>query len=250
MTIIQTFFNSYGEPLIIVDAADFEVANDYMLRGGDLTGSADSKSGTLSAWIRLDEGNGTAMRIVDNTGSGFIFVRRSDDIFGVQAENAAGTTILLLLSATTYTAAATWLHVLASWDLASATGHLYINDVSDLAASPTLTDDTIDYTKAEWSVGADVAGGNQLGGCIAELYLAQGQYLDLSIVSNRRKFISASGKPVFLGTDGSQPTGTAAIVYQHLDDGEAVANFATNAGTGGDFTIVDSLATCSSSPSD
>ena len=90
----------------------------------------------------------------------------------------------------------------------------------------------------------------KLKGFFAEVSFAFGQSLDFSIVSNRRKFLSAGGKPVFLGADGSLPTGTAPIIYQHLDDGEAVANFATNRGTGGDFTITGTLDTGSTSPSD
>ena len=74
-------------------------------------------------------------------------------------------------------------------------------------------------------------------GALAEVYFAPGQYLYFSIASNRRKFISRTGKPVHLGTTGMLPTGTAPLVYHHLDDAEAVANFATNRGTGGNFTI-------------
>jgi hypothetical protein len=39
-------------------------------------------------------------------------------------------------------------------------------------------------------------------------------------------------------------------MYHHLDNGEAVANFATNRGTGGNFTITGTLDTASTSPSD
>jgi hypothetical protein len=85
---------------------------------------------------------------------------------------------------------------------------------------------------------------------MAELYFAPGQYLDFSTESNRRKFITAIGTPMDLGSDGSAPTGTAPLVYQRLAAGETVANFATNRGTSDDFSIIGTLVTGSSSPSD
>jgi hypothetical protein len=127
--------------------------------------------------------------------------------------------------------------------------HLYINDVDDENVL-TFTDDTLDYTGGDWSVGARPSGNLKFDGCLSEFYFAPGQYLDFSLVANRRKFISPTGKPVQLGLTGSLPTGTAPLMYHHLDDGEAVANFATNRGTGGNFTITGTLDTAASSPSD
>ena len=248
MSMHQMLIAGYANPLVLCDSADFDGVNDYMLRGGGLTGAADSKSGILSAWIRLD---GLGPNIINATGNNFIFVLRAgDQKFGIGGENAAGTEILLLITNTVYGAAATWLHVLASWDLATASAHLYVNDVDDLAAGSTLTDDSIDYTLANWAIGATVAGTGLVDSALAELYFAPGQYLDFSLVSNRRKFISASGKPVSLGATGSLPTGTAPIIYQRVADGAAVATFATNLGTGGDFSITGTLTTGSTSPSD
>lgn len=240
-----------GNPLIIVDAADFDGTNDYMARGADLTGMADGKTGIVSFWYRVDGGDGSNRFILGNYNNAFAVFHDTSNKLSVFGVNSAVTTILDIDSTTAYTASGTWLHVLVSWDLANTTAHLYINDSSDLTSN-TLTDDTIDYTTAtpNWWVGAGSAASFKMNACIAELYFAPNQYLDFSLEANRRKFISADGKPVHLGTDGSLPTGTAPIVYQHLDDGEAVANFATNAGTGGDFSITGTLDTASTSPSD
>lgn len=239
----------YANPLRVCDSADF--SSDYMLRGAGLTGAADSKSGVLSWWMRLDGGDGSSLHVLNSTGNNIIALRRTDNIVGIGGENAAGTEILLLRSTGTYTAGAAWLHVLASWDLATGAGHLYINDANDLdTGTDVLTNDTIDYTVADWAVGGTPVPAATFDGCLADVYFAPGQYLDLSLVHNRRKFISASGKPVHLGTTGALPTGTAPLIYLHLDDAEAVANFATNRGTGGDFSITGTLATGSSSPSD
>ena len=243
-----------GANIAVVDAADFDGTNDYMLRGADLTGNADSKSGIISVWVRLDGGDAVLQNILTNGSTsdnyGIILKRDAANTLSVLAKTSAQTTILLLRTVGLYTQNAAWRHVLASWDLATAGARsLYITDVSDLNAI-TFTNGTIDYTKTNFACGALPNSGNKLNGALAEVYFAPGQYLDFSVEANRRKFISSSGKPVNLGADGSTPTGVAPIVYFHLGDGESVANFATNRGTGGNFTITGTLDAASSSPSD
>ena len=253
VSIHQTLFATYDNPMIVVDSADFDGTNDYMTRGAGLTGAVDSKSGIFAAWARMDGGDGAVRSIISATTVGglfFIVDRTPLNKFLVQGMNAAGTIILSLPTVNSYVASATWRGILSSWNLATGAGHLYISDASDLGTT-ILTDDTVDYTYTDWFIGANTAAGlEKMNGALAEVYFAPGQYLDFSLVANRRKFISASGKPVHLGSTGALPTGTAPLVYQHLDDAEAVANFATNRGTGGNFTITGTLDTGSTSPSD
>ena len=237
---------TYHHPMRVCDSADFDGTNDYMTRGAGLTGAADSKTGIISAWVRLDSGNGID-RILWPASNGAELLWNAANRFQVILKNSAGTE-LASPSTSVYAAGVTWRHVLASWNLATPEINIYVNDALDGTQGP--TDDTVDYTVADWGVGATTAAAEKLNGCIADLYFAPGQYLDFSLVVNRRKFISASGKPVHLGTTGALPTGTAPLVYHHLDDGEAVANFATNRGTGGDFAITGTLDTGSTSPSD
>jgi len=250
---------SYANPLLVVDSADFDGTNDYMTRGAGLTNAADSKTGILSMWVRLDTGGDfvtlamlSSSRTAGGAPTNSFVVQRSfaTNRFLILARDAANTTTALhMRTFNVFNASATWLHLLASWDLAAGATHLYINDVSD-RDTVSAVDTNIDYTYADWSVGAHPDATIKFAGCIADAYFAPGQYLDFSLVANRRKFISASGKPVHLGATGALPTGVAPIVYQHLDNGEAVANFATNRGTGGNFTITGTLDTGSSSPSD
>ena len=239
-----------------VDSADFDGTNDYMLRGGGLTGASDSKSGILSLWVRLDAGTGTQRLIGSSVTAGTAADRwRSSRIltsgpFLISGQNAAGANILQMTSTTSYAAAATWLHLLASWDLAAAAAHLYVNDVSNLAGGSTLTDDTLDYTVGDWGIGGDSDASNKLDGCLSDVYFAPGQFLDFSTTANRRKFIDAYGNPVYLGANGAAPTGTAPLVYQRLFKSQPVDQFDTNSGTGGDFTITGTLTVGSTSPSD
>lgn len=163
--------------------------------------------------------------------------------------NAAAATILDISTTATFLSGPTWRHILASWDLAvPGARHLYINDVSDISAT-IFTNDTIDYTLGDWTIGRRAWLAGFFDGCLAETVFHLG-YLDLSVEANRRKFITASGKPVNLGDDGSLPFGAAPIVYQRRRVGEAVANFATNRGSGGNFSISGSLSAGSTSPSD
>lgn len=243
----------YANPLLIVDAADFDVTNDYMTRGAGLTGAADSKSGILSVWVRIDGGDGGSRQIITGDVGGskrFEVSLNSSNQFHLIALDSADGDVISIRSASAYSSGATWRHLLLSWDQATTTSHLYVADVEDRDTPLADVDATIDYTLSDWSVGATVAGATKFNGPIAELYFAPGQYLDFSNVYNRRKFISAGGKPVYLGATGAVPTGTAPIAYFHLDDAEAVANFATNRGTGGNFTITGTLETASTSPSD
>jgi hypothetical protein len=253
---VSALLASYGLPTLIADAADFDGTNDYMLRGADLTGIADGKSGAISFWYRVDGGDGTTRQIFNNNisaGQRFHLHHLINNKFEIVGSAADGSgEILKLDSVNAYLATSTWLHILASWDLASNVSSLYINDVSD-HSSIIRTNNTIDYSGGtNWAVGSSAysPGSDKINGCLAEVYFAPNQYLDFSVESNRRKFITAAGKPAHLGTDGSLPTGTAPIMYHHLDNGEAVANFATNRGTGGNFTITGTLDTASTSPTD
>jgi len=250
MSIQQLFVAGSNAPLLIADSATFDGSNDNMLRGADLSGNADSKTGIFSAWVK-NAASATQYDILTNTGSKLLILYDGTaalDKFQLIARNAAATIILNIETSATI-GAGTWYHLLASWDLATTTAHLYVTDVSNKIET-TVTNDTIDYTVADWAVGSNTASGTRYDGDMAEMYFAPGQYLDFSLVTNRRKFISASGKPVRLGSTGAQPTGTAPLVYLHLDDAEAVANFATNRATGGNFTITGTLTTGSTSPSD
>jgi len=243
---------------IVVDAADFDGTNDYMTRGAGLTGAADSKLLTQVIWFRLDgtAGNNRFIHGATTVGGGTSRFRSGCTAVGpglmeILGLNAAGSTVLSVRSTTALSdGEGIWRCMMASFDL-SDTGkrNLYFGDVDELDVV-TYTDDSIDFTLADWAVGALAAGTFKWDGCLAEVWFAPGQYLDFSVEANRRKFITAGGKPANLGADGSLPTGTAPLIYLHLNNGEAVENFATNRGTGGSFSITGTLDTASTSPSD
>lgn len=237
---------------VLVDGADFDGTNDYMARGAGLTDAADSKTGILSVWFRLDGGDGSFLNIFDGVSTittRCTLFRQDTNTLRFFVRDTSNVEALLMDTVATYTASTVWRHYLASWDVNAGVEHQFVNDVSDESVT-TRNNVTIDYTLTNWFVGADVGANRKFDGALAELYFAPGQYLDFSAEANRRKFITATGVPADLGADGSTPTGSAPIVYQRIAKGAAVTTFATNNGGGGNFTITGTFDRASTSPSD
>ncbi len=230
-----------------VDAVVFDGTNDYLAHSTDFTGNADSKVGIFSMWVKPNTFD-TEQRLYIDGNSRIQFNFRGSNKFRILGRNSIDGNILNIESSTAY-AISIWHHILISWDLANTTGKMYVDGVDDTNAT-TLTNDTLDYTASQHRIGANNSAGEKFGGDIAELYFNFAEYLDLSVQANRKKFRTASGVPVNLGTDGSAPTGTAPIVYLHLDVDEAANNFAANAGGGGGLAVTGALTTAATSPSD
>lgn len=227
-------------------AVTFDGTNDYCLRGAELTGCADGKVGLLSVWLKFDT-DGVSPLIFTNALQYFYVTRGAGDnkIYIVGETTAGADTLNIQTSA--ILSADGWTHIMASWNLAAAVSHLYVDGASD-NTEVTNNNNNIDYTRGDWAIGAKEGGTNKFDGDIAELYFAL-EYLDLSVLTNRQKFIR-SGKPAFLGTTGKLPTNSVPIVYQRVIGGDAATAFATNRGTGGNFAITGALAVAATSPSD
>ncbi len=225
----------------VIQLVRFDGSNDWLSNAAELTGNADSKVGTGSMWIRFEGGDGVSQNIYrSDTGQVFIH-KTTGNVIRIQANNSVGTKILELDSNSTYTVASGIIHLCWSYDLANGIGRLFIDDADDLAASPTLTDDTIDYTDDGYGFGAtELAGSNKITACVGQAYLNFAEFLDINDEGARRFFISANGLPVSLGADGSNPTGKAPIIFF---DG-AVASWHTNAGSGGGFAENGEITDC------
>jgi hypothetical protein len=131
--------------------------------------------------------------------------------------------------------AADWYHILVGWDRGNSVAYMYVNDVDVRdPGSDSFTDSTIDYPFSTWDFGFITSSGIFDNGSMAEIWFAPGQLLDLSNVTNRRKFIDGSGAPVDLGSDGSTPTGSAPAMYMSLrtsDPNDFLANRGSVGGT-------------------
>lgn len=142
-----------------------------------------------------------------------------------------------------------WHHILASWDFSgpSFVGGIYIDDIYDTIASPSpYTTGTI-----PWSTTNSIQILNRLDlgapwfGCVSQFYLNTTEFLDFSIVSNRRKFISGTITQVDLGSNGQLPTGTAPSFYFMGDPTAFISNQGTFDGT---FSVVNTFVGCATAP--
>jgi hypothetical protein len=162
-----------------------------------------------------------------------------------------------LVFGTTVTATnSQWHNVLVMADVNHAAGlrifKLYIDDV-DVTDTP-ATDTGVAFTMVanglQFTIGGDTFGDNVTMD-FAECWWGLNQFIDFTVSSNRRKFISATKKPVGLGADGSLPTGTPPTFFLSLTPAAAPSTFATDlSGNGNTFSITGALTTASSSPSD
>lgn len=233
-----------------VKAVTFDGTNDWISRASDFSGNADGKTGIFSLWFNLQGGNGNLQNFY-YCGGGVSYIQRTADDAFTNNRFADGVTGNGYKTSTTntYQSGGGWVHALYSWDVANNLGHMYFND-SDVETSNTNTNVTIDYTVATHLIGAADAGANKFNGYMAEVYMNFAEYLDITVEANRRKFISAAGKPVELGDTGALPTGSQPICYQSVRPGDSASDFITNRGSGGNFTENGALALSPSSPSD
>ena len=227
------------------------LATDYAGSGniasvGSLSGNADGDKGIASVWFLptnvntfIYEGSffsgpsnfGHGLRILNTN---LVQMQLTSVIIGIH----------LRVRTTTPVVMGTWNHFLASWDITAGLQHLYLNDNEDLGSVFNFPG-TLDYTRTTHTIGGGVAvfpTTAEYSGCLSEVYLNFSEFMDFSLLSNRRLFINGAGFPVELGVTGSLPTGTAPIMY--FPDGDAT----TNAGTGGNFAQGGTVAACATVP--
>ena len=197
-------------------ATDYDGTTSVSQRVGGLVGLVDSKQGILSMWIRLDGSDGQLMRFMLAGSSGppffgairhFEVFRQLDNRVFLFARGASGTQIILqMLSGITLTAGPNWHHLLWSWDQGIVGGqHFYIDDVNvNIFPAASQINDVVPWSSGnfasptpwDFKFGAfNAFGTNVVDGCVSEVYFDVNQFLDFSVVANRRKFISASGLP-------------------------------------------------------
>jgi hypothetical protein len=203
----------------------------------------DSPLTLFSVWLNLDS-------IVNggNTFVNFDYLNNEVPFLGI-FNIGPGIQLQFGASFLTYVAATgafpfdgNWHNLMFASDTNHAAGQkifqLYLDDVP---VSTTVSNDGPAFSNPTNGQTFTISDGFQQGapitGEIFDYWLGCGQFLDLSVTANRRKFIDGSGKPMALGTDGELPTGTSPAVFCH---GNA-STFATNQGTGGAFTLTGTL---------
>ena len=224
----------------------------YITRGADLTSNADGNTGLISIWVKFGTDGSSEFLWGATTDNNEIQVyRRSDNKIWVLIQDTGNNGDLFLKTGETVTVSDGWTHLLISWDVSAGYSDIYIDDVQSSLSLDTTTSGGLDYTHSNHNFFASDSGdsGEIFNGEAADYWLTVNQArFELTTVSNRRKFITAGKTCVDLGSDGSTPTGTAPMIFFHLDRGEAPANFFANAGTGGACTLAAGSLTEGSDP--
>jgi len=231
-----------------LEAVTFDGTNNYMKHTSS-SGWSDTKQFTISIWFRassLHDGFLFDIGDVSVTTSSHLYLESDGGIIlGLKDSGSFNQKHTITSSDSAKYAANTWYHLLASVRTnSSSTAYFYKNDtVSDGTWSDHFNSN-IDWTRNQYSIGSKINEGNKFNGDLGPIWI-DNTYLDITVESNRRKFISASGTPVDLGSDGSTPTGSQPKVYIR---GEAsVWNSAdNNKGSTSDYSEIGGTITDSS----
>lgn len=231
-----------GSGLYYAQAFRFDGANDYMRRVGGFSGAADSKVGLGRVLVRINDANAAQVHLLiastvlaTAATNRFRMIRSTGNSLQVIAVGAGLTTVRLNFSTGGGSALqGVWYDWIFSFNMAnSAQRHNFLNGNS-ISNWLTYDDNTLDFTYADWSIGA------QLDGTLKGQYdLAQfawwQQYLDLSQAGNMALFRDANGNPQNPAV-AIAALGTPLIA--HYGD---LAAFHTNKGSGGGMTLTGAL---------
>lgn len=230
-----------------VQAVNFDGSNDYLTRGADLTGNANSKLFSCSFWIKRSS-VGTVYYLAEFGNALVAFIRfSSSNILRFYGTDTVGGVVFVLETSSAIGDTTAWHHVCASGNTGVTNSlRVYVDGIDRTSIVSQNTTPQIDWTNTEHSIGSRYDGSSKIPADIAEFWWTNTEEIDFSVQANREKFRSATGKPVNLGSDGSTPTGTAPLIYLHTTE----PNWHVNAGSGGGFTENGALTTASTSPSD
>lgn len=220
-------------------AVSFDGTNDWIRLATDFTGNANSNYITGSFWFRTDpasDGN----EVIYSGGNSLTISVGGDNRLYFSAREATNTTNIVVWRTPASVRDNTWRHVMFSIDMTNqAASRFYV----DGAHVDNFTTFTQGAGPMRLTYGAHAVGdytndtSSKFTGALADLWLAPGVYVDLSVAGNRALFRNMDGEAVFLGTDGSLPTGNPPILFLS----GVMPAWHTNKGTGGGFTLNGAL---------
>jgi hypothetical protein len=228
----------------------FDGTNDYLTRASALSGIVNADVGTLSFWLKVaSDANAMTIFGIASAGSIRMNVRRlasgSSNVLSITLNRTTAPISLATMTSTGgITTSDGWVHVLAAWDISASAFQVYIDDADESNSVKDRNGD-VTYDGGDVYVGeTPVGASNMFAGDLADFWFDPTAYMDISSSANRRKFISATGQPVYLGSTGERPTGASPILFLR---GPA-AGFHTNRGTGGDFSVTGALTNSATNP--
>jgi len=218
-------------------ASTFDGSADY-LSIASLTGASDNKFFLMSTYFKLDSSGGNYY-ILSGFESGVrqkmqVWIDGSGLLNIIIEQAGAGTDIVYWQSSTVFVANK-YYSIQVAFDTETAANCIILvngsEDVGTYLTGPVNAN--IEWTPTGgFYVGRAGSGfgPDYVDGEISDFYLTN-EYIDLS--SSNPFYDTETDKPKFLGSDGSEPTGSSPLIYLPLradDPGR-------NDGTGGDFTV-------------
>lgn len=219
--------------LAIFGGVRLDGTNDYYV--GPMSGMSDGRTGTIAFDLTCRQNFTSNTYLLGNTGDTASIIFTNIGNLRVLMRTSAPANVVLLMSSSTYQSGDR-VQCVASWSEANG-GTMWVSKNGGAWAEEdtdaTVTAD-IDYTVANYSIGATTSGTSPIAADIRFLYFNTAEEVLASVEGNRGKFFDSGGNPVFRGFDGSLPTGTAPAI----DLGGKFDAFDLNAGTGGDLTMI------------
>lgn len=230
--------NQYNAPY-----SDLDGSADYMDISTAISGLADGKQLTFQCVFNNDVASNNSILIIANgsTVRFSIAASGSGTYIAVTGFNSGGSAVLTanikpnggvdLVVGRNYV-------LTISIDLAStSTRHVYVDGQVASVTWTDYVDSAIDFLTNTpiCRIGRSASTSGYWNGRLGALWFNT-SYIDLSVASNRAKFVSGTSidaKPVDLGATGELPTGTSPLIYLPMYGNNAGKNY----GTGGDFTV-------------
>ena len=219
--------------------AKFDGIDDIITRTATApTGlSVDDKVLEIAFWLKLNGGDGTAVSIYRITAANndlkLSLTKLQDNTLRLYGASPTNTTVLLMdtTTANPITTSLGWCHVYVYANMANtAQRGIFINGAPVAINVFNYVNAVIDYvgTDYKYIIGGPGASSSHLNGSLADFYFNDSVSTTISNFYN-------SGSPVNLGANGEIPSGISPVFY--LSRTGNGSSWATNSGTGGNFTI-------------
>lgn len=216
---------------------------------GDVTGSfkggADSNKFTVSFWFKYEEfatlsgSTGFLQALKDSPGEISVLQIFMGEGLGnarnVSFQGKDSSNTLLFTITVNIPNLLVVHHLVFSVDLSdSSKTQAYVDDVPTFTTASTFVSGDIGFSVIDEAyLGAFFSGVKLWQGDVGDFWLAHGEYIDLSVEENRRKFISAEKTPVDMGPNGEYPTCSTPTVFLS----GSLAKWNVNKGSAGGFTV-------------
>lgn len=238
-----------AQPFYPIGGGAFDGSTTYLSR---LVNELNiSSTSTFSFWFNLAGSDAATLLIFDgfilSSGTNGLLVQRGSDNKFIFTFGSLSSPTFQFKTVNTHTSGGGWHHLAASWDSNHASGsklaQIYVDGISDCTISLDSGAAIGNQNNLEHEVGG--SGSQFFNGSMAALYLEGVNRLDLSLLSNIRKFYTATKRPASLGSTGKLPTGTQPKVYLRGNG----TGFNINSGSAGSYTTNGTLTTPTTTPS-